>query len=399
MRFVTPLHVLCLGATACAPDGAYTPPPPDVVVEHCNGVDDDGDGQTDEGHADLDANGRADCLDLVCPPAPAPPTGPVALERACVRAAVAAPWSVERRFALAWPEIADGDEVGVTAGLVAGDLGGQRVIVGTQHLFRRGGKRVEQGALTAWRASDGAELWTQAGWVNEAFAPTLGDADGDGDNEVVVGDVDGRIRALNADGTEQWRSPVIYDGPAIGHDPAYWRNRFATIADLEGDGRPEVIVEMTVLAGTTGAVARRLSYLGPTTTVRPVTVVDVDQDGTSELLAAGTLFSAKGQPRWGLDDTWPWTVSWSAVVEADGDPAPELVVLQGHFWLIDGDGTLLAEALLPEGALAPCVADFDGDGAQEIAFSSAQGVEVRELDGRVRWSAPLGAGEGSCIRK
>lgn len=35
--------------------------------EECNGIDDDADGEVDEGYPDDDENGRADCVDLECP--------------------------------------------------------------------------------------------------------------------------------------------------------------------------------------------------------------------------------------------------------------------------------------------------------------------------------------------
>ena len=38
----------------------------DSSVEHCNGVDDDGDGLVDEGFDDSDGDGIADCVDDDC---------------------------------------------------------------------------------------------------------------------------------------------------------------------------------------------------------------------------------------------------------------------------------------------------------------------------------------------
>jgi len=36
------------------------------LAETCNGTDDDGDGETDEGFADDDADGEANCIDTSC---------------------------------------------------------------------------------------------------------------------------------------------------------------------------------------------------------------------------------------------------------------------------------------------------------------------------------------------
>ena len=81
-----------------------TPPDPDTGVgrdtaaqeDHCDGLDDDGDGLVDEGYPDLDGDGHADCVDEDCELASLA-AEPIFDVPACAATLLpaAAPWSVE----------------------------------------------------------------------------------------------------------------------------------------------------------------------------------------------------------------------------------------------------------------------------------------------------------------
>lgn len=51
--------------------------------ELCDGLDNDGDGEVDEGFPDEDQNGRVDCLDVECPPLDPAVAGTVEIVEAC----------------------------------------------------------------------------------------------------------------------------------------------------------------------------------------------------------------------------------------------------------------------------------------------------------------------------
>jgi len=118
-----------------------------------------------------------------------------------------------------------------------------------------------------------------------AGAPALGDLDGDGKLEIVVAALDRHVYAWNDDGTPLAGFPVLVVDPAkvVAVDPATHAVTFAAdsgvepggeliatpaLADLTGDGRPEVIVgaqeeyQEPVNAGSGGDVLGLLALAG-----------------------------------------------------------------------------------------------------------------------------------------
>jgi subtilisin family serine protease len=158
------------------------------------------------------------------------------------------------------------------------------------------------------------------------------DLDGDGKKEVVfaVLDLNGTdvsVQAVHADGTavSGWLNPHFASAGGV--------SRIAA-ADLDHDGHPEIAVGHTLPGGTS-----ELILYDQTGQVRPnwpvfdagrvLAIGDLDRDGQSELITAGTrgffVLRANGSR---VQQPWPDTpqIESPLVADIDGDGFPEVVV-------------------------------------------------------------------------
>ncbi|MFK7927986.1 MAG: FG-GAP repeat domain-containing protein, partial [Myxococcota bacterium] len=240
--------------------------------------------------------------------------------------------------------------------------------------------------LVVLRGDGGSEVWSSPGW-NGGGGIAMADVDGDGITDIVGFGADGTVRAVDATGR------VLWSGGRV--TTTYPQ---ATVADLDGDGNPEVIADTQVLNGSTGALLFTLP-INASIPYRLPAVADLDQNGTQEIILGNSVFSSTGQLMW----TSPVRGSyghWAAVLDTDGDPQAEVAMVGGGQLAIhDHDGT--QKVLTSAGGTqpgAPCVADFDGDGQAEIAWGSSSTLNMYETDGRQRWGASVddSSGLASC---
>ena len=221
------------------------------------------------------------------------------------------------------------------------------------------------------------------GVVNPAAQIAGGDIDGKPGNEVVACGTDGSVHAFHGNGTPFWTSATLACS-------------FPSIADLDGDGVPEVIVEGGILDGATGATKASFS----TALAGSFVVSDIDGDGQLDVVtssqgfhADGTLFVDTGVP-----GTWP------AIGDFDKNGVPEIVAVHypthsvsfWHYdktqpnkfaWVrqgVDINGTLTQHCAVgssgyTHGGGPPTVADFNGDGVPDVALAGGIGYVV--LDG------------------
>jgi len=172
-----------------------------------------------------------------------------------------------------------------------------------------------------------------------------------------------------------------------------------SIADLEGDGIPEIIIGNVVLNGHTGALLwdgvvtsggtggiGNNAFLGPSSTV-----ADIDLDGVQEVIAGNTVYNADGTVRWTFEYTTQNSPcggqlecdGYTAVGNFDDDDEAEIVIVRrGEVFILDHDGTLKWRFQVPKVSCAnneagpPTIADFSGNGRPEIGTAGADYMVV-----------------------
>ncbi|MDP6529500.1 MAG: FG-GAP-like repeat-containing protein, partial [Gemmatimonadota bacterium] len=252
------------------------------------------------------------------------------------------------------------------------------------------------GFVYAWR-TDGANAAPDPvpGWpvfhaaTGLRSSPVAADVDGDGLPEIVTVAHDGRIRALEADGSLVPGWPRVTGRGGTGSTPA--------VADLDGDGRDDVVVSGTdsllyALSGSGEDLPGWPVAMGAEGLASPV-LADLDGDGTLEVIApdedgrihAFRLSDGDGD---GVADSCPgWPVSGAsseatipspAVADLDGDGFPEVIANANRrvcAWR--ADGTPLPGWPIPaagNAANSPVVADLDGDGRLDVLVGRTDGT-------------------------
>lgn len=265
------------------------------------------------------------------------------------------------------------------------------------------------GATLVWeRPLDGAI---------RSSSPGIGDVDGDGGLDVVVGGTDGLVnvlRASNGTPTPGWPQRTTHP---VESSPA--------VVDIADDGRPEIVVGSGDDSGSGGALysfapdgSVRFRYAAadrvfPSPAIYATPAVgDVDGDGRLDV-AFGSLglesvhvVDPSGVRLPGFPYDWDDTIfSSPALVDVDGDGVRDIVIggdssaggpvdhRGGMVRAITGTGRSLWEHRVDDIVRgAPSVGDIDGDGRQDIVFGGgdfyggADSVRVwaLELDGRVK---------------
>lgn len=347
------------------------PPPPE---EECNGLDDDADGQVDEGFPDDDGNGRVDCLDETCPPLDLGVAGSASIVAECEAAApvtVDDPWNlvVKSQYTAA----GDGIVVMPAIGNLNDDNGDG--LVNEADIPDIAFSTYMANTLVALDGATGAVIFEASGF-DGAGGVTIADVDADGEPEIVAFEKGYHVAAVDATGVTEWSSAAFvmsgFPQPAVG--------------DLDGDGYPEVVGDLAVLDGRTGATVGQLEY--QTSPYRTPILADLDQDGQQEIILGNLVADKSGTTLW--TNTGTGFSSVGAVADIDGDAGGEVFfVSEGMCQVHDDDGTLLTSFALPPGNPGPpSVADFDGDGSVEIAIPTRDAISVYRPDGTLVWTAP-----------
>jgi VCBS repeat protein len=226
------------------------------------------------------------------------------------------------------------------------------------------------GTITVFNL-DGSVLWQrvspEAGF-GFFSSPAVADLDGDGRLEVIVGGFDQRLYVLRSDGSDQPGFPVRLSDST-------WSS--PAVADLDGDGRLEIIIGID--AHSSPPPNQSLSPCNPLT-IHPTPPTTPDGGALVVLRSNGSPFP--GFPVC-IDET---IMSSPAVGDIDGSGFPSIVVGTGTFWSSiygDGrgrrvhafrrDGTPVPGWPQPTGAInfsSPALADLNGDGILDVIIGS-----------------------------
>ncbi len=233
---------------------------------------------------------------------------------------------------------------------------------------------------------DGRVLWTAAAKGKVRPAPALADLNGDGQVDVVIGDEDGTLYALDG----RSGAPIWQVRTGANEYGARGFIASAAIADLDTDGRDDVVAGardgiLTAYRGSDGAVLWQVPR-DSGMHASPV-IADFDHDGRPEVLAAWSYGDVS------VHDAKTGALRWSARLEQDdagieglfGTPiplsgAPGVLVAPTAWWGKEQDGIIgvgvrerswrLYDGRVTASAL---VTDLDDDGTLEAILGSEKG--------------------------
>jgi len=347
------------------------------VDEECNGEDDDGDGLIDEDYPDTDGDGVADCVDDVCDVLLNDPI--LDVNEDCAGGENLGdppvnPWNTVIEWRWEGQGVANFGGIYATPTVGDLDLDGNPEVVTTYAC-----PGYFPGCLAVLHGDGTGVIWHKEN-IDATGGTALGDIDGDGYGDIVTYLYNGGSRqvvAFDRDGNQMWATDV-----------SAREENYAVITDLEGDGSVEVVANELILAGATGGIVAGLTPTPASTWGAPA-VADLDGDGYQEILLEQGVYESTGHLRFlcgsGGVGTFPQPVN------VDADPAGEVLIANpSQLVVCDDNGTVLWTWAhnAPYGSPV-AVADFDGDGLQEFAFAQSGELVLISSDGAPMWITPI----------
>lgn len=267
------------------------------------------------------------------------------------------------------------------------------------HTYSPANDEVDPGDLHAISIVGGkvVEKWSVPAGQGRA-TPAGGNIDGKPGNEVVICDTAHVLTAFSGDGKMLWHSPAT----AACQHPA--------LADLDGDGTVEVVVEGGILDGATGALEAAFTPA----MIGTFAVSDIDGDMQLDIVAPTQAFHADGMRFIDLGrPPHSLYLSGPAVADLDLDGKPEVIGVEykSHTLVVwryaagqPGNFQIVRAGLNINGSLDPSrctgqlgatqgggpitAGDFNDDGVPDIAFAGGVGYAVLDGDKLVDPSIP-----------
>jgi hypothetical protein len=215
------------------------------------------------------------------------------------------------------------------------------------------------------------------------------DVDGNGVAEIFLPTTTGQLVSISPTGQLNWVSNAIVGAPGqpYGGGPS--------VADIDGDGIPEILYGRFVLNALTGApkwIGSGVSAGSPIGYHSFAT--DLLGDGRQHVIVGGSAYRPDGQLLWEIPALQR---GYAAVLKlANRTGAQIAVVAGGAVYLLDSDGSIIWGPVnlggVPGGA--PTIADLDGDGVPDIGVAGTFTYRAFRADGSLLWSVPVNDGSG-----
>ena len=247
------------------------------------------------------------------------------------------------------------------------------------------------GVLRLLDGRTGKEIWTldkpfpgSVGFAGSSVA--LGDIDGDGKPDIAAMSGEGYIVVLDRNGTLLMKSDVPIPNAAT--DATFGWGGGLAIADMDGDGAPEIAYGSSVYTTTGGMLKLKFhgaAGIGGDALYDAIsTFADIDgaPDNHLELVAGHTAYKADGTILWN-DAALPDGFVAVGDFKKDGN-AEVALVAAGKLWILDGKtgAVMLGPLALPGTGQGgpPTIASFDGTGTPEIGVAMATFYSVLKPD-------------------
>jgi len=174
-----------------------------------------------------------------------------------------------------------------------------------------------------------------------------------------------------------------------------------TLADLDGDGKAEIVVGNVVFdytgkllwkgQGGNGGMGNDLikTHSGSISVV-----ADINNDGKMEVIAGNTVYKYNGEILWQRNDLVDG-LTGVADMNLDGEPDIVLVAYNSTYILDSKGNTICGPTSIP-GSMnkslnkggAPIIADFNGDGKPEYGVAGAEYFVVFDNQCKILWQSP-----------
>ena len=270
--------------------------------------------------------------------------------------------------------------------IVTHDKGDGACDVGHAYLRALDGRTGEE----KWGA--GVDAYSDAARVAFCRNPALADLDGDGKPEIVAARFGGGLVALHGDGSLAWTSTL---GDKKTPYATYIQTLSAVaIANMDGDGSPEIVVGGVVFnADGSLRSGAGLENVGSNGIFGANSIIaDINGDGTQDILGGNVALDIEGKVIWQA----PVADGYPAIADLDGDGKPELVSISaGTARVLDAtSGAVLASIDMPGTGNGgpPTISDFDGDGVPDFASAVGDSYTVFSYTSKpspaisVKWS-------------